>query len=66
MEILLSVEGGVVLILAGALIRIAFNAGVLRQEVNDLTKEHVRLRDRLDKFLDPPAAAIHHRGQDGC
>lgn len=49
---------GLLLALAGAV----YWAGMLRQQVSDQENEIKRLRDRLDRFLDP----YKHHDRDGC
>lgn len=62
MEILLGIEGGTILALAVALIRVSYMAGLMKQRLEDLSTEVARMRDRLDRFIDP----YKYHDRDGC
>ena len=71
------VVGALVAALGGViwkLITVSFSAGLMRQRVTDLESELTRIRDdnerelervrnRLDRFLDPQQ---HYEGKHGC
>lgn len=53
MEALLYINLGGLVVLIGFVGRLAYAAGLLAQRVQDLSAEVGRMRDRLDRFLDP-------------
>ena len=62
MYIWLYVDGALIVTLLGIVLRLAYVAGLASQRLTDLSGEVVRLRDRVDRLLDP----YKHPPENGC
>jgi hypothetical protein len=57
-ETLVIINGGLLLTIAGFLVKLSYQYGLLSQRVLDQSLEIERMRDRLDRFIDSQSKQV--------